>query len=309
MFSAKPSPIVARPSQFVNIDNLISSAIGSLSTAAGVLGGSARPTPRPSPSAWIIRNPINLTALGLPRPEAIVSRLSLPSANITEIVKPVKLQELLINLGCTFRMPLENIRITNITMLGSDGKLETIPFDKTLVNLNSSGVVVCLPSAAAASANLRARRRLQTSSGSGSGNNVNVEYAILNPSDDILSLDDAEFQTVVASSALVDYQASVGSSNTGTTPTTAAPASSSGNALTDDARVRIGLGVGLGVTGFVAMAAIGALVFRRRKQPARRSESVHVVYAQTTNPINNGEGFNLRVVSDRRMFNPTGSRV
>lgn len=306
MFSAKPSPIVARPSQFVNIDSLISSVIGSLGSSA--LGSSVRPTLRPSPSAWIIRNPINLTALGLPRPEAIVSRLSLPSANVSEIIKPVKLQELLINLGCTFRMPLENIRITNITMLGSDGKLETIPFDKTLVNLNSSGIVVCLPSAAAASGNLRARRRLQTSSGSGSGNNVNVEYAILNPSDDILSLDDAEFQTVVASSALADYQASVGtsSSNTATAPTTT---STSSNSMNDDARVRIGLGVGLGVTGFVAMAAIGTLIYRRRKQPARRSESVHVVYAQTTNPINNGEGFNMRVMSDRRMFNPTGSRV
>jgi hypothetical protein len=305
LFSAKPSPIVARPSQFVNIDSLIANAMGSLSTAVS-LGGSVRPTPRPSPSAWIIRNPINLTALGLPRPEAIVSRLSFPSANITEIVKPAKLQELLINLGCTFRTPLEKIRITNITIVNSSGKLEVVPFDKTLVNLNSSGVVVCLPPSpeAAVTRNLRARR-LQAASGT----NANVEYAIIDPSDEILSLDDAEFQTVVASSALAEYQASVGSSSAGTS-NTGAPATNSGSgSLTDDARVRIGLGVGLGVTGFVAMAAIGTLIFRRRKHPTRQSESVHVMYAQTTNPINNGDGFNLRVVSDRRMFNPTGSRV
>ena len=300
LFSAKPSPIVARPSQFVNIDSLIASAIDSLNAAADI-GSSVRPTPRPSPSAWIIRNPINLTALGLPRPEAIVSRLSLVSANITEIVKPAKLQELLINLGCTFRMPLENIRITNITMLSSDGNLQTIAFDKTLVNLNSSGVVVCLPSSSS-SGNLRARR-LQ-SSGSG-GNNVNVEYAILEPSDEILSLDDAEFQTVVASSALANYQASVG---TGTS-NTAAPSSSPSGSLSDDMRVRIGLGVGLGITGFVALAAIGTLMVHRRKQPRRSTSSAHVTYTQTTNPINNGEAFNLRVVSDRRIFNPTGSRV
>lgn len=274
-----------------------------MGSLTGVLGSSVRPTPRPSPSAWIIRNPINLTALGMPRPEAIVSRLSFPSANISEIVKPAKLQELLINLGCTFRMPLEKIRITNITIVNSYGKLEIVPFDNTLVNLNSSGVVVCLPPSpeAAVTRNLRARR-LQAASGT----NANVEYAIIDPSDEILSLDDAEFQTVVASSALAEYQASVGSSSTGTS-NTGAPATTS--TLTDDARVRIGLGVGLGVTGFVAFAAIGALVLRRRKQPVRRSSSVNVVFAQTTNPINNGEAFNLRVVSDRRMFNPTGSRV
>ena len=310
LFSARPSPIIAKPSQFVNIDSLIANVMGAISGA--VSAGSARPTPRPSPSAWVIRNPVNLTALGLPRPEAIVSRLSLPSANISEIVKPVRLQELLINLGCTFRMPLENIRITNITMLRSDGKLETIVFDPTLVNLNSSGVVVCLPTPSTSGTNSNLRGRRMQATGSGSGNNVNVEYAILNPSDNILSLDSAEFQTVVASSVLADYQASVSSGGSGTGPTTptTATTTTSSSAMADDARVRIGLGVGLGVTGFVAMAAIGTLIFRRRRQsPRRPTASVHVVYTQTNNPINNGENFNMRVTSDRRIFNPVGSRV
>jgi hypothetical protein len=302
LFSAKPSPIIARPSQYVNIDNLIANIPDS--------------TSRPSPSAWIIRNPVNLTALGLPRPEALVSRLSFPFANITEMIKPVKLQELLINIGCTFRMPLENIRITNITMLDADGKLQIVTFDKTLVNLNSSRIVVCLPRSqpsqpsqpSTTAANLLSRRLQQ--SGSGSGNNINVDYAILNPSDNILSLDDAEFQTVVASSALADYQASIGSVASVGVSNTADPNTSAMMSLTDDARIRIGLGVGLGVTGFVAFAAIGTLMFQRRRKPStRRSSTVNVVFAQTSNPINNGEAFNLRMTSDRRVFNPIGSRV
>lgn len=265
--------------------------------------GSVRPSP------WVIRNPVNLTALGLPRPESIVSRVSFTGGvNLTDMMRPAKLQELLVQLACTFRMPLENIRITNITYFDDVlAKLRTVAFDPTLVNLNSNGAVVCMPTEPAARA--LHERALQTSS----GGNINVDYAILDPSDNILSLDDAELSAVLASSSLNDFQASIGGSAVAPISvggsSSAPPAAPASSTLSDDARVRIGLGVGLGITGFVAVAAIGALLVRRRKQPRRPTSSVHVVYAQTTNPINNGEAFNMRVVSDRRLFNPIGSRV
>lgn len=305
LFSAKPSPIIARPTQFISVLRDI------LNADATLPAGSVRPTPSARPSPWVVRNPVNLTALGLPRPEAIVSRLSFTGgANLTDMMRPAKLQELLVQIACTFRMPLEKIRITNITYFDAVlAKLQTIPFDPTLVNLNSNGVVVCMPptdpSSAAAGRALLRGRALQSSSGD---SNINVDYAVLDPSDEILSLDDAELSAVLASSSLNDFQASIGGSAPnsagGGSPAPAAPASN-----LDDARVRVGLGVGLGVTGFVAVVAIGALLVRRRKQPRRpTSSSVHVVYANT-NPINNGEAFNMRVVSDRRLFNPIGSRV
>lgn len=208
-------------------------------------------------------------------------------------------------------MPLEKIRITNITYFDAVlAKLQTIPFDPALVNLDSNGAIVCMPPTPMDSATRTLRgRMLQTSS---SDSNINVDYAVLDPSDEILSLDDAELSVVLASSSLNDFQASIGGSAAagpagGGSSAPAAPSNSMG---IDDARVRVGLGVGLGITGFVAVAAIGALLIRRRKQQTRQStSSVHVTYSQTTNPINNGEAFNMRGVPDRRVFNPTFSRV
>jgi hypothetical protein len=238
--------------------------------------------------------------------------MTLPGANITELMKPVKLQELQIHLGCTFRMPLEKIRITNITMLNTNGKFQIIEFDKTIVNLNSNGTVVCLPVPAAViassnSSNVRSRQ-LQSTSGASNGNAINVEYAILDPSDDILSLDDSEFQTVLASSPLTNFQASVGSTGT-TAPATTSETSSSSTLLSDEARTRIGLGVGLGITGFVALAAIGAHIQNRRKHRRNiASSSAQPVYSiATQNPVNQFAPANG--ISDRRMFVPTGSRV
>ncbi len=252
----------------------------------------------PAPSRWPLRNPVNLTQLGIPRPEAIVSRFSFTTANRTELLRPTKLQELLIHLGCTFRMPLENIRITNITLLGVQG-IEVVSFDKTLVNLNSNGSIVCI---AISGTNRTLRgRMLQTTSGS----NVNIDYAILNPSDDILSLSDSEFSSVVASSPLTSFQDSIGAA--AGAPATAPDTTTSSSTLTDDARVRIGLGVGLGITGFIALAAVGVLVHRKTRYTNRRriTNSVHVVYAVTPNPI----GSFATGDSDRRLFSPIGARV
>ena len=309
LFSAKPSPIVARPTQFISaLRDILNAA-----AAATLPAGSVRPTPSARPSPWVIRNPVNLTALGLPRPEAIVSRVSFTGgANLTDMMRPAKLQELLVQLACTFRMPLEKIRITNITYFDAVlAKLQTIPFDPALVNLNSNGVVVCMPPTDSLSAARALRgRALQTQTSSSS--NINVEYAVLDPSDEILSLDDAELSAVLASSSLNDFQASIGGSaaagaGAGTGADGAVPAAP--NSM-DDANIRVGLGVGLGITGFVALAAIGALIIHRRKQqPRRPASSVHVMYSQTTNPINNGEPVNMRIVTDRRIFNPIGSRV
>jgi hypothetical protein len=316
LFSAKPSPIVARPTQFISVLRDILNS------------GSARPTPSARPSPWVIRNPVNLTALGMPRPEAIVSRVSFTGgANLTDMMRPEKLQELLVQLACAFRMPLENIRITNITYFDALlAKLRTIQFDPALVNLNSNGAIVCMPPMPPMPATTqpptlaaRALRGLQGSQVSqNSQSNINVDYAILDPSDNILSLDDAELSAVLSSSSLNEFQASIGGSAVdpisagGGSSSAPAPAAGSNVDNMDGANVRVGLGVGLGITGFVALAAIGALIIRRnRKQPTRlaSSSSVHVVYSQTTNPINNGEAFNMRVVPDRRIFNPIGSRV
>jgi hypothetical protein len=285
VFSAKPSPISARPTQLVNVD------VG--------LGSRASP--------WPIRNPVNLTALGLPRPEALVSRIGFPGANLTELMKPTKLQELVVQLGCTFRMPLEKIRIMNITVFEIlRNRLRIVNFDPVLVNLNSQGQIACMSSN---SRSLR-NRVLQTSGSSTNSENINVEYAILEPSDDLLSLEDDELGLVLAaSSPLNNFQASVGAAaGPATEPVSPPTAPSASSSMSDDARVRIGLGVGLGVTAFVALAAIGTLTYRRRGQTRGRrpTRSVHVVFTtqtSTMNPVSNPLGY------ERRVFNPMQSRV
>ena len=282
MYSAKPSQILVRPTQLVNIDALVTSL------------------PKPS---WPIKNPVNLTALGMRRPDSIVSKLNFASANYTEISKPAKIQELVVHIACTFRMPLENIRITNITILSSLGKITIVQFDVANTNLNSSGRVVCLPS------RTRLRSLQQTTSGGG-GDNVNIEYAILDPSDEILSLDDSEFQTVVASSSLTTFESSLITSQNA--PSSPSSSSQTGSIDENTVSVRIGVGVGLGVTGFAILVAVGMLI--RNKQVSRRrriTNSVHVTYTQS--PIqftaSKYEPFSMRVLSsDRQSFNPVGSR-
>jgi hypothetical protein len=313
LFSAKPSPILIRPTQFVSTLRDILNAV----SAAGAVG-SARPSPSVAPSPWVIRNPINLTSLGLPRPEAIVSRIGFGGANITELMNPAKLQELVIQLGCTFRMPLENVRITNITLFDVlADKFRVIPFDPAIVNLRSDGLVVCMPPLSSRNTlvnrNLRGRE-LQTST---SSTNVNVEYAILDPSDNILSLDDAELGAILASSPLNDFQASIGAGELAYAPSAggASPspktATGANSMSADDKLIRIGLGVGLGVIGFAAAVAVGVLIARRRTQTRQRrpTRSVHVVF--TSQPMNATRLSQSHITgtSERRIYNPIGSRV
>lgn len=105
------------------------------------------------------------------------------------------------------RQPLENILIRNITRLFADGRIEPVEFDAAAAFLSSNGAVVCLTKNAP-SPQARMLRQLQ-----GTTSTTSVDYAVLNPSNDLLSLDPTTFASVVSNSQELNNLASaVGSS-------------------------------------------------------------------------------------------------
>ena len=216
-------------------------------------------TSLPSPSTWPIKTRVNLTELAMERPEALVSTISLATSDVSTITRPDKLQELQVQLGCTFRVPLEKIRITNITELDKEtGKLQTVVFDKTAAGLNSNGRVVCLPPVPTPSS-AAAPRLLQTSQ----QNTVNIEYAIIEPTDEILSLDTTEFSQVAASTQMDRFLASVGSSYIQAPASVIAPQpspASVNNPSTNSVNAPMAIGLGTGLAGFIVVAVAAVMI-------------------------------------------------
>jgi hypothetical protein len=237
---------------------------------------SALPTPR-YPSR-------NITIAAENRPSYIASQIKFPGANVSAFQNPEKIQEIQMSLACALRLPLEKIRITNVTTVDIRGL--RIIIDTIRFMLSSNGSIRCYTLDRTA----RGLRRLQ---GVGS-TEANVDYYIVEPSVEILSLTAAEFSNIVqTSSALADLSASVGStgvvavsdaSDTATRSPDVSASASSNTAAT------IG-----GVIGGIVVAAIGIAVVagftRSRKQnqkhsPLTRSSIVHVIH--TSNPIGGG---------------------
>jgi hypothetical protein len=183
------------------------------------------------------------------RPSIITSQLNFVGVNRSIITRPEKLQEIVIQIGCTLRMPVEKIALSAVYELIADLRTE-IPFDRALASIQSQGQIVCLDSS-------RTGRGLTVVAGTGS--TVGVDYIVYDPSDDLVLLTSSEFTTVVSSSsALQSYSASVGASGFSVGAPAGAPSPGSGP--------NYGLNVGVPV-GAVAIIMAGALliVWRRRK--------------------------------------------
>lgn len=273
-----------------------------------------------------------------PRPDAerpliILTKIKFPDANITEFKKPEKMQQIQASLACVLRQPLENILIRNITRMFADGRIEPVEFDAAAAALSSNGAIVCLTkNAGPAPAPARLLRNLQEVTST-----TSVDYAVLNPSNDLLSLDQTTFASVVSNSQELNNLASaVGSSGvTAVVPaeiavsaaqpiSAPAGASPAAGAAAASNSMNVGGMAGGIVGGVLCAAAIGIAVLTIRSQRRKRAATLArpsssmitrtPVVIVTPNPVNDMSGATAyrsqRVVG----FNPqytrtTGSQV
>ncbi len=161
----------------------------------------------PAPSAWPKKMIMDIPQEE--RPSYIDAKVKLPGGNVTEMTKPEKIQDMQASLACALRMPLENIRITSIVYVDDKGVKQTLDVDPTKFMMMGDGDIGCYSRNKTASARrLGAQRNLQ------SKGSIDVDYSIIQPSDDILSMDTTQMNEVIATSPVIlEVAASVGSSS------------------------------------------------------------------------------------------------
>ena len=258
-----------------------------------------KPIFSPIPTRLPIRTrlPINFTL-----PERIPAILSLPRANVTEMVRPEKLQEMQAKIACALRMPLENIEITNITIRrGLSGVEEIVNADLSVARLSSSGVVQCML--------IRTRRLRSLQGSSSSEDTVHVTYDIITPTEEIMT---ADLASVVSNDAGINELAiSVGGSPfVSGGLQTSSPTSSTHNDTSAVNMVGIGIGVACGFIVLITLSVmVSRLQSRRRTSGQRitgRPSVSRVVILSQENPIASAPSFHE---SHRVVFKPHGARV
>lgn len=161
----------------------------------------------PAPSAWPKKMVMDIPQEE--RPAYIEAKVKLPGGNVTEMTKPEKIQDMQASLACTLRMPLENIRITSITYVDEKGVSKKLDVDPTKFMMMGDGEIGCYSRNKTASVRrLRSERQLQSKGA------INVDYSIIQPSDDILSMDTTQMNDVISNSPIMlEIATSVGSSS------------------------------------------------------------------------------------------------
>ena len=222
-------------------------------------------------------------------PKVINSGISLQGANATALTQPSSLQQLQAALACTLQTPLENIQIMNITYTDSRG-LHTAVYDKSIPTLSSNGSVVCLIPKLNTTSN---GRRLQDAVNPIVDSTVIVDYAIINPSIEIISSSVDSFIDIVSSSQiLIDVTASIGATNIDTIVPlelfsySAASAPEQLPPQASEDKTSLYMGVGLCVLGISGIAATVAVVIMNKRKKIH-TPLTHVVRVIEMNPVMN----------------------
>ena len=265
---------------------------------------SALPTRPPARS----RLPINFTL-----PDRLPATISFPRANVTELIRPAKLQEIQASIACAVRMPLENIEIKNITIRRAlTGLEEPVVADLSVARLNSNGSVQCLVIREQPRLRLRQVRRLQTTEDS-----VNVQYDIVAPTEDAMTTD---LGSVLSGDATMNALAtSVGGTSVVATtggqqqqqPQPQQPSSPT----TSSSSVNMIGGIVGAIGGVIAIAVAGAMIVQSQRNrnrnrtvsaTTRSSHSSSVIVVTQENPITHPANASQ---SQRVVFTPYGARV
>jgi hypothetical protein len=307
----RPTQIPVRPSQD---PTKRPSVIPSRLPAASLL---FRPQQSVAPSTFPVRprvSPLaNVTALG--------GILQFPNANTTALQQPAAVQQIVANLACALRAPLENILLRNITQTTAAGAV-VIPFNATLVSLNSNGTVVCYAPMRNATAPRLLRGRSLESAGT-----VSIDYLLVDPAPGLLTMDTTTFETTVAADpAVQDIAATLESSGvTAVAPAelqfVAAP-SAEPNAGSPAPSNTLSVQIGSIVGGIVAAFVVGGVVVGVVMQFALRRPVVATVVKPASSAVvivqnteaapaeaNRSENPMLKAQDGRQMFDPQAVRT
>jgi hypothetical protein len=265
---------------------------------------SSLPTRPPARS----RLPINFTL-----PDRLPATISFPRANVTELIRPAKLQEIQASIACAVRMPLENIEIKNITIRRAlTGLEEPVVADLSVARLNSNGSVQCLVIREQPRLRLRQVRRLQTTEDS-----VNVQYDIVAPTEDAMTTDlgsvlsgDATMNALASSVGGTSVVATTGGQQQPQQPQQQQPPSSP---TTSASSVNMIGGIVGAVGGVIAIAVAGAMIVQSQRNrnrtvsaTTRTAHSSSVIVVTQENPITHPANASQ---SQRVVFTPYGARV
>lgn len=193
-----------------------------------------------------------------------------------EIENVTKIKEIQVKISCSLRMPLDNIKIKNITFIDSKGIRNVIKFNETEIDDADIPQIDCYASQPIA-------RMLQTA-------NVDIGYIVVDPTPELIAYDPVNLVSSVSNAQPTQSSSS----------SSATQQSSSNNLTTVLASV---FGGALAVIGIIAM--VSYIRHKNKPKPIQRQErvvriSVNPLEAVTSLP---------RVDSSRRQFGPQGSRV
>jgi hypothetical protein len=271
----------------------------------------------PAPSSW----PKKVTMEIPPeeKPAYIEARMTVAGGNATEIAKPERIQQMQASLACTLRMPLENVRIQNITVTDASGRKSRVPVDPTAFMMVGDGSSDCYDFSNMTTDSRRMLRALSGNSGV-----IEVDYVIVNPSDAILTMDTTQFNEVISQSPIM-IAAAISVGGTGVTaqavdtrqvagPSPSTSPLSSGEGMD----LRMVLGVGIGGVAFIATVSIIITFYykeaKRSKRLLREAEAkvttgprVVMVYSEENHHMTNPLSVH-RVESTRLDYGPETAR-
>ena len=230
--------------------------------------------PKPSPRFSAFPSPKFLRAIPSILPKEIQSSLKVTVKERKEIENVTKIREIQVKISCSLHMPLDNIKIKNITFIDASGIRNVIKFNEIDIDNADIPQVDCFAPQTNA-------RMLQTS-------NVDIGYIVVDPTPELLAYDP------------VNLVSSVSNAQPSSTPTSTSQQTSSNNLATVLASV---FGGALTVIGIVAL--VSYIRHKNKPKPIQRQERVIRV---SVNPLEAVTAL-PRAESSRRQFGPQGSRV
>lgn len=226
--------------------------------------------PRPSPRFSAFPSPKFLRPVPSILPKEIKSSLQIAVKERKEIESITKIKEIQVKISCSLKMPLDNIKIRNITFIDLRGIRNIIKFNETEIDDVDIPPIDCFSSTI--------NGRILESS------NVDIDYIVIDPTAELIAYDPVNLVSSVSNAQ----------------PSSVSQQSSSTNLVTVLASV---FGTALAMIGLASMFAY--IRARNKTRPIQTQErvirvSINPLEAVTSLP---------RTDSSRRQFGPQGARV
>lgn len=202
--------------------------------------------PKPFPRFSAFPSPKFLRALPSILPKEIRSSIQMFINERKEIENITKIKEIQVKISCSLRMPVDNIRIKNITFIDSKGTRTTIIFNETAIDDADIPIIDCM---------VPGLRRLQNDR-----NTVDIAYIVVDPTPELLAYGPVDIQL----------------------PSNSQSSSTSGpNTL-----IGAVVGSIAGTLALVTVGTIMYRYFRPKpKHPVSR-QSIRIVVVENSNPLN-----------------------